>query len=263
MSGDNYRPSWNMMTEEERAAYTAAAKARKAAAKAAAQGAAVPPAPAKPTAQEEAARSAALAQAVAGAPIDPEPAPPDDYDPEDGEIEEAEEVLKTRDAEVRALVPEISDAEIEAIRAEARRQVAEELRQEKIALLKRAALEEARRAAGLGPTQDDIAEAEDDRLNEEVLHTVNLPVKEHSAWGSQYGGRPHILLDGRLFFHGTPVRVTRAQMETLRDIESQCWRHESEIDGQRRNFYNQQRGVWMTAAGGSPTGTAAHAVGGA
>lgn len=151
------------------------------------------------------------------------------------------------------IASELGEEEIAKIRAEAALEVAAEMKADKRAAMKRIALQDARRQAGL--EEDEVVRDEDydARMKEMVDFFCDLPNDpQSSAWGT----RPRITLDGRMFYTGMTHLVTRAQYETLADIQSNCWRHEAEISGKRRNYFNQQRGTWMNANGGSPTGSA-------
>src|ERR1700723_2939609 len=103
---------------------------------------------------------------------------------------------------------ELSDDEIADIYARARVKVAEEQKARKREAMMAAAIDEARREAGLIVV--DPQDAEKLRLSEMVSITIDLPE----------GGAPDgVRLDQMCYRHGASYTVSRAVYETIRDIQ--------------------------------------------
>lgn len=158
------------------------------------------------------------------------------------------------------LAAELSDDELQQIMAEAMVAARAEMKAEKKRRAKEAALKIARARVGLTPGRQIAAEKEDARLNEIIMHRIDIP----EAGAVSPTGQPEgIRIDQKLYRLGVTYPMTRAVFETIRDIENKAWMSEALFEGKRRNHYNRARGRYEQAiGGGSPMGTRAwHAEG--
>jgi hypothetical protein len=146
---------------------------------------------------------------------------------------------------------DLTDDEIAAIYAEAVVKVAKERKAAKKAAMMDAALESARREAGLIVDQPKDLEAA--RLAELVTITIDLP---------EGGGPDGVRLDQHCYRHGLTYTVSRAVYETIIDIQNKAWVAEALFDGKASNHYNRRRGRYELAyGGGAPSGTRSYHAG--
>jgi hypothetical protein len=121
--------------------------------------------------------------------------------------------------------------ELAEIRRIARKQVTEELRKEKRALLLQLEVDRAREEKGLPRLQPSVDKERVRSLAEVTEHIIDLPE----------GGGNYIKIDQNRFYHGQKVTLTRAQFLTIREIEDRCWQHQALLDGKRTNYYSTMR----------------------
>lgn len=127
---------------------------------------------------------------------------------------------------------ELTPEEIAKIRAEAKKQIAEEQRKALVAAALETALEEERIARGLAPKKGAPVPKSMDSL------TIELP--EFS---------PCIVLDGQKFYPGFTYTVSSEQAQTLRDIMARAKRHDDEIHGRWFDNYRRPRRVVLSHQG--------------
>ena len=60
----------------------------------------------------------------------------------------------------------------------------------------------------------------------EDLEAVTIDLAPHSPW---------ITIDGRLYYHGSTYKFTRAQAQSIKDVMARTWAHEREIGGANIN----------------------------
>lgn len=113
---------------------------------------------------------------------------------------------------------ELTEEEKTELEAQARAQVAEELRaQRKKQFLK----EQISKYRKIGKPGQKI-----------VPIALDLP-----------GHADKVTLDGTVFFHGALYRVTENVYRTLIDIQARAWEHENEIGGANRDLYKGRKPV--------------------
>ena len=71
-----------------------------------------------------------------------------------------------------------------------------------------------------------------DPSEELMSYTVDLP-----------GFADRIMLDGVVYMHGVTYRFPKRQYDTIRDLVSHAWRHESETGGANRDAYRGPRSM--------------------
>ncbi len=107
---------------------------------------------------------------------------------------------------------DLTEAEKAKIIAEARAQVAFELREQRMKNFKKEQVAKFRSAAK--PGQEIIAFA------------LDLP-----------GHADRVTLDGKVYFHGVTYRIPRDVYNSMIDIQARAWEHENEIGGANRDAY--------------------------
>lgn len=208
------------MTEEQKAARIAAlAKGRATAAANRAK--------AKEAAEAEVEEIFEAPAVAVAEPIEPaveeigEPAPLDDFG----------RFLLTLDAETRGL---LSDVDLRVIyEVETKRALEEKKAQAKLAVKARAE-RHAKAVAGLTPAASLEQQAWQDRMNEKVRFTPDLP--EFGDVG--------LRIDQMIYIHGRTVTVTRAQYDSYRDIVYRNQQAELTLEGRSRDHWlrRQARG---------------------
>lgn len=144
----------------------------------------------------------------------------------------------------------LTNEEIQAIRAEALRQVEADLKKSRRAQFLAAATEEARRNLGLVPV-DEAWEAEMKELGD---IRINLP-RLRLANGRECPPDP-IILDQRVFAHGrTYVNVEKHQRLYLMERMARAWEHVAQVDGRSKTYYNEQLGTMMYPGGPASGGS--------
>jgi hypothetical protein len=144
----------------------------------------------------------------------------------------------------------IPEDERRRIEAEARAQVEAEERAKVVRAYKAQALDDARRRSGAMPEDEERLK----ELAELTTVRIHLP-KLRLANGRECPPDP-IIIDQRMFMHGQDVRVTRGQGEYLVYLMAERWKHQAQVDGRSRNYYNEDFGrvMWngqAPASGGS------------
>lgn len=75
--------------------------------------------------------------------------------------------------------------------------------------------------------------------NEEQKH-IFLNLAEHSD---------RIIIDGMTYMHSRSYTVPKSTYDTLVEIMSRGWAHQSEIDGKPRDFYRKQQDIHLRDPG--------------
>ena len=57
-----------------------------------------------------------------------------------------------------------------------------------------------------------------------------------------------IFLDGKWYMHGRTYTVPQRVYDSMKEIISNTWRHQEEIDGKDRNFYRKSKTVALSPA---------------
>lgn len=107
---------------------------------------------------------------------------------------------------------ELTEEEKDQLDAEARAQVAEELRAARKKEFIKQQVQKYRRAAKPGQKICSL--------------TLDLPGHANS-----------IIIDGRSYFHGTTIYIPENQYNSMIDIQARAWEHENEIGGANRDMY--------------------------
>jgi len=149
-----------------------------------------------------------------------------------------EKVAKPKVAAKKAVPAEPLDDSLRSIPG------AELLSPDEIAELREQAAQKAvaeRKAQAKKDLRDRFEKEEKHRIdpNEELMSmTIDLP-----------GFADRIMLDGVTYFHGITYRFPKRQYDTVRDLVSQAWRHESETGGANRDAYRRPREIAIRPGG--------------
>lgn len=138
------------------------------------------------------------------------------------------------DAAPPADAPLLSEAEIAAIRAQARAEIMADKR---------------------GKLKQELLAAEKQRLkNEEGLTTGNSHMDEVVSISIDLAPyAPYININSQCYYHGRTYQVPRHVADTLRDQMFQTWKHQNQIDGKdAASFYAAKHVAEMySVAGGA------------
>lgn len=149
----------------------------------------------------------------------------------------------------------LSNDEIEEIRARARKKVADEDKKERANKFYEAALNDARRAAGIM----DPAEEYRQEMAEQVRVFIDLP-RLRKAAGGELAPDP-IIIDQRMFVAGQVYEVERGLAIYLYYLMDQARRHVNAVDGRSRTYYNGSAMIYQGGqALGGPTGPSFDAI---
>lgn len=138
----------------------------------------------------------------------------------------------------------LSDAEIAAIYAEAKKKVASERKKARAAAIYDKALYEERRKEGMVGHD----EAERARLDEMTQIYIDLPRFKNQR------DVPHLTIDGRSFFHGRVYNVTVAQAQSINEMMGRARLHVSQFYGESRHYFDPRHGGRASYMGGVATG---------
>ena len=126
--------------------------------------------------------------------------------------------------------PELTNRELDEIRAKARKTVADDLKAEQKALALKQEIAQAKREAGMSGF-----DLKTDMVN---IH-VDLP--EYCANAKDVGA---IRIDGRVYTHGFTYTVPRHQADSIRDQMYRAWLHQRDIDGKSlAQFYERSKSM--------------------
>jgi len=120
-----------------------------------------------------------------------------------------------------AFVPNIdmlSEQEQEQLRAQAKKEIAEDMKK-------------AARTAALEAFKDEARRAVDP---DEELFSFQIDLPGHAD---------RITIDGISYLHGGTYEFTKKELDTIREVQSRAWRHEDEVGGANRDFYRAPRNV--------------------
>ncbi len=141
------------------------------------------------------------------------------------------------------ITDEFTEDELIAIRAEAAKKVADQLKKEKRDRLIRLEMDRERQRHGLPRLQPDIDREFLKRISEMVSYTINLPENAD-----------RLRIDGQQYFHGHTYQMSRALYDTARDIVGRLWHQEALRLGQKSSYFNAVRGHYEMD-GGHPAGS--------
>jgi hypothetical protein len=154
----------------------------------------------------------------------------------------------SRDGGDDALDDILSNEEIAALYAEAKKKVAAEIKKRRATAIYDAALAEERRKSGL------VSAGEEHRaqLDELVDVTIDLPRFKNQS------DLPFLRIDGRWFWHGRTYRVTRAEAQSINEMMGRAKLHMAQFNGESRAYFNAREGrsyyMGGAAAGGALLG---------
>lgn len=160
-------------------------------------------------------------------------------------------------AEEEPLDDILTKEEIEAIRREAKKKIAEESRKERRQAFMKAALDDARREAGTMPQSEEWKR----EMDEEVTVYVDLP-RLRKVTGGELPPDP-IMLDQRVFVAGRTYRVPKRVAIYLQDLMDKARRHVRSVDGRSFTQYDERVGQMIYqggVAGGGPNGPSFDAI---
>jgi hypothetical protein len=126
----------------------------------------------------------------------------------------------------------LSDAEIAAIYAEAKRKVAAERKKRRATAIYETALAAERSAAGLVTPQEE-QRAQLDALVDLV---IDLPRFKNQR------DLPFLRVDGQWFWHGRSYRVTRAVAASLHEMMGRAKLHMAQFNGESRAYFDARQG---------------------
>lgn len=140
----------------------------------------------------------------------------------------------------------LSDAEIAAIYAEAKKKVASERKKARATALYEKALYEERRKEGLVGGD----EAERARLDEMTQIYIDLPRFKNQR------DVPYLRIDGRAFYHGRQYPVTVAQAQSINEMMGRARLHIAQFYGESRHYFDPRHGGRPSYMGGVAAGGA-------
>lgn len=138
----------------------------------------------------------------------------------------------------------LSDAEIAAIYAEAKKKVASERKKARAAAIYDKALYEERRKEGMVGHD----EAERTRLDEMTQVYIDLPRFKNQR------DVPYLRIDGRAFFFGRVYNVTVAQAQSINEMMGRARLHVAQFYGESRHYFDPRHGGRASYMGGIATG---------
>lgn len=145
----------------------------------------------------------------------------------------------------------LSDQEIAAIYAEAKKKVAEERKKQRVKEIFDRAFAEERKNAGLM----DRSEEERALLTSMTQVTIDLPRFKNQ------NDVPFLRIDGKGYYHGRTYTITVAEARTINEMMGRQWLHIAQFYGESRHYFDPHRGksVYMggPASGGVLQGAAA------